>query len=155
MTISWQQLSRPRLLTLLAVNVSAKFVDWPISDGTDTARDESQWKVVAGVWTYERGIYVPAVDSLCRTVVSLFHNNPESGHFGALKITELVSRDFYWPGMDSHVCEYVSGWEVWHWLKAPRDVRHGINMPLDTPSRPSQGVTMDIVTDLPLWTASD
>ena len=99
-------------------------------------------------------IYVPAVDSPCGKVISLFHDNPESGHFGALKTTELVSRDFYCPAMDSHVCKYVSGCIVCHRIKAPRHARHGIKMPLETPTRPSEGITMDFVTYLLVSTAS-
>ena len=87
-------------------------------------------------------------------MISLFHDNPESGHFGALKTTELVSRDCYWPAMDSGVRMYVSGCEVCHRIKAPQHARHGINMPLETPSRPWEGVTIDFVTDLPESTAS-
>jgi len=138
----------------LAADVSAKLVDRPVADGTDTAEEESQWKVVAGVLTYEGRIYVPAVDSLRGKVRCLFHHNPESSHFGALKTTELVSRDSCWPVMDSPVRKYVSGCEVCHRVKAPRHARHGINMPLEIPSRPWEGVTMDFVTDLPEGTTS-
>jgi len=101
-----------------------------------------------GVLTYEGRIYGPATDSLRRKVICLFHDNPEPGHFGALKTTELVSRDFYWPTMDTRVRKYVSGGEVCHRIKAPRHARHGINMPLETPSRPWEGVTMGFITDL-------
>jgi len=52
------------------------------------------------------------VDSLRQKVISLFHDNPESSHFGALKTAERESRVFYLPAMDSHVCKYVSGCEV-------------------------------------------
>jgi hypothetical protein len=78
-------------------------------DGTNTTKEGSQWKVVAGVLTYEGRIYVPAIDSLRGKVISLFHDIPESGRFGALMTTKLVSRDFYWPVMDSRVRKYVSG----------------------------------------------
>jgi hypothetical protein len=87
----------------LAAHVSATQVHRPTIQDTATTKEESQWIVVAGVLTYERRIYLPAVDSLRGKVISLFHDNPESGHFGALKTTELVSRDFYWPVMDSRV----------------------------------------------------
>jgi len=138
----------------LAVDISAKLVDRPMIDGTDTATEESQWLVVAGVLTYEGKIYVPAINSLRGKVISLFHNIPESGHFGALETTELVSREFYWPAMDTRVRKYVSGCEVCHRIKAPRHARHGINMPLEIPSRRWEGVTQDFVTDLPQSTAS-
>jgi len=87
----------------LAVDVLAKLADPPMIDGTDTVNEESQWKVIAGVLTYERRIYIPATDSLHGKVNSLFQDNPESSHFGALKTTELVSRDFYRPAMDMGV----------------------------------------------------
>ena len=138
----------------LAADVSAKLVDRPVADGTDSAEEETQWKVVAGVLTYEGRINVPAVDFLRGKVISLFHDNSESGHFGAHKTTELVSRDFYWPVMDSQERKYVSGCKVCHRIRAPRHSRHGINMPLWIPSRPREGVTMDFVTDLPESTSS-
>jgi hypothetical protein len=137
-----------------AADVSGKLVDGPMIDGTDTGKQKSQWKVVVRVLTYEGRIYVPATDSLRGKVISLFHDNPESGHFGALKTPELLSRDFYWPAMDSRVRKYVSGCKVFHRIKAPRHASHGINLPLETPSRPWEGITMDFVTDLPESTAS-
>jgi len=133
----------------LAVEGLAKLVYQPMMDGTDTPTEKRQWEVVTGVLTYKGRIYVQAIHSLCQTVISLFHDIAESGHFGAAKTTELVSRDFYWPVMDSHVHRYVSRCEVCHRIKAPRHVKHGINMPLKTPSRPWAGVMMDFVTDLP------
>jgi hypothetical protein len=45
-------------------------------------------------------ICIPAIDSPCGEVISVVHDNHESGHFGALKSTELVTMDFYWPVMN-------------------------------------------------------
>jgi len=56
--------------------------------------------------------------------------------------------------MDSRVRKYVSSCEGCHRIKAPRHARHGINMPLETPSWPWEGVKMNFVTDLPESTAS-
>jgi len=133
----------------LAVDISAKLVDRPAAVDTDTAGQQSQWIVVVGALTYEGWVYIPAADSLHRQVRSLFHDNLESGHFGAFKTTELVSRDFYWPAMDLHIWKYVSGCEVCPWINAPRYARHGINLPLQSPSWPWEGVTMDYDTNLP------
>ena len=120
----------------LAVNIWGQLVDQPMIDGTDTTKEENEWKVVTGVLIFEGRIYVPAVDSLRGKVISLLHDNPESVQFGALTPTELVSRDFYWPVLDSRVGKYVSGCKVCHRTKGPRHTRHGINMPSETPSRP-------------------
>ena len=87
-------------------------------------------------------------------MISLFHDNPESGYFGALKTAKLVSQDFYWPTMDATIQKYIAVCELCHRIKAPQHAHHGTNMPLTPPSRPWEGVTMDFVTDLPESTAS-
>jgi len=123
----------------------------PADDDEDL---DKQWKVVSRVLTYEGRINVPADASLRNKVISLFHDNPESDHFGALRIAELVSRDFYWPALDATIRKFIAGCEVCHRIKAPRNARHGVIMPLLPPSAPWQGITMDFVTDLPESTAS-
>jgi len=77
---------------------------WSLSDAISQAncrlpwylRAENKWRVIAGRVIYASRIYIPAVDSLHSNVISWFHNNPQSSHFGALKTAELVSRDFHW-----------------------------------------------------------
>ena len=122
------------------------------SIGNLDAKTGEQWRRVAGALTYEGRIYVP--EALQSKVISLFRNKPESGHFGAPKTAELVSRDFYWPAMDTTVRKYIAGCELFHLIKAPRHARHGLNMPLQQPSQLWEGVTMDFGTDLPELTTS-
>jgi len=133
----------------LAVDILAKLVDATAADETDIGGKETHRKVLAGALSYEGRIYIPAVAQLRGKGISLFYDNPESGHFGALKTTELVSRDFYWPAMGSNILKYVTGCEVCHWIEVRWNARHGRNMPLETPSRPWEGVTMDFITYLP------
>ena len=76
-------------------------------------------------------------DHLLRNkVISLFKDNPESGHFGALKTADLVSRDVHWPAMDATVRKYIAGSELSHRLKAPCQAHHATNIPLTPLSRP-------------------
>jgi hypothetical protein len=145
----------------LAADVQRRIVDTPIVDIPDLQRiDEleeasrNEWKVTTNVLTYEGRIYVPKDDLLRNKVISRFHDNPDSGHIGALKTAELVPRDFYWPTMDATVRKYIAGCEPCHRLKAPRHAHHGTNMPLPPLSRPWEGVTRDFVMDLAESTAS-
>jgi hypothetical protein len=110
------------------------------------------WAVSAGALTYKGRVYVP--EGLRSKVTALHHDNPESGHFGALKTAELVSRNFYWPALQTSVRQYVAGCEVCHRIKAARHTRYGVNIPIEPPNQPWKGVTMDFVTDLPESTAS-
>jgi hypothetical protein len=119
---------------------------------TEPISDEHDWAVSAGALTYEGRVYVP--EGLRSKVTALHHDNPESGHFGALKTAELVSQNFYWPALPTSVRQYVAGCEVCHRIKAARHPRHGVNMPIEPPNQPWEGVTMDFVTDLPESTES-
>jgi len=121
-------------------------------DGSKNKDTDMKWKVSAGALTFEGRIYVP--EALRNQVISLFHQNPESGHFGAHRTAELVSRDFYWLGLHTTVRKYVAGCEVCHRIKVPRHARYGANMPLPPLYHPWDGVTMDFVTDLPESTKS-
>jgi hypothetical protein len=132
-----------------AVDVLAKHVNRPMIDSTDTAKDMSQWAVVMGVLTHDGRIDVLGIDSLCTNEISLLFDIPASSHFGAPKNTELVSRDFCWPVMDSHLSNYVSGCDVCYRIKSPRHARYGINMPWEAPSRPWEDITIDFMTNIP------
>ena len=140
----------------LAIDVKRRIVDTPIvryphlsKAGGPDGPTEEQWKVISVVLTYEGRIYVPVDASLRNKVIRLFHDNPECGHFGALRTAELVSRDFYWPVLDAAIRKFIAGCEVCHRIKALRNARHGVNMPLPPPLHPWEGITMDFVTDLP------
>jgi hypothetical protein len=78
------------------------------------------WTVGAGALTFEGRVYVPDSDELRSKVIALHHDNPESGHFGALKTAEIVSRNFYWLALQPSVRQYVAGCEVCHQVKAAR-----------------------------------
>jgi hypothetical protein len=67
-------------------------------EGEDSSK---KWKVTATALTFKWRIYGPADDRLGSQVNRCFHDTSESGHFAALKTTEVVSRDFYWPEIDA------------------------------------------------------
>jgi hypothetical protein len=128
-----------------ATEIRPTLVDVSTADGR-------QWRSIHGALTYKRRIYMPA--TLRSRVTIHFHDNPESGHFRALKTAELVSRDVDWPAMESEIRKYVAGCDLCHRIKAPRHVRYRLNMPLSPLSPPWEGLTIDFVTDLPQSTAS-
>jgi len=97
-----QEIKTAQAIDTLAADVKRRIFGTPIVDISDLQRiDEpeedssNEWKVPTGVLTYKGRIYVPKDDLLRNKVISLFHDNPESGHFGDLRTAELVSRDFY------------------------------------------------------------
>jgi hypothetical protein len=116
-----QKITTAQAVDALAADVNRRIVGTPIVLISDLQRMNEleddlsdEWKVTTGVLTYEGRIYVPKDDLLCNKVISVFHDNPESGHFGALKTGELLSRDFYWPVLDATVRKYIANCKLCH-----------------------------------------
>jgi len=112
------------------------------SKGKDTGME---WNISTGAITFEGRISMP--EALHNQVISLFHNNPESGHCRALWTAEHVSRDFYSLELDTTVQKYVARCKVCHRITAPRHTRYAANLPLPPLYNPRHIVTMDFVTD--------
>ena len=64
-------------------------------------RDE-EWLIEEGVVMKERYIYIPEGE-LREEMVYLHHDTPVEGHGGQWKIVELVTRNFWWPGITKEV----------------------------------------------------
>ena len=70
--------------------------------GVKVLRDE-------GLMLKEGKIYVPKDKKLRAEVIRLHHDTPVEGHGGQWKITELVTRNFWWLGVSREVKQYVEG----------------------------------------------
>ena len=69
-------------------------------------RDEGQ-KKVNGVMYKEGKVYVPKYNKLRVEIIRLYHNMPVEGHRGQWKTVELVTRNFWQPGVIKEVKQYV------------------------------------------------
>jgi len=70
-------------------------------------RDE-EWEIDNGVVLKEGRIYVPEGE-LRGEVIWLHHDTPVGGHGGRWKMTELVTRNYWWLGVTKEVGRYVDG----------------------------------------------
>jgi len=52
-------------------------------------------------------VYVPKDKKLRLEVIWLYHDVPVTGHRGRYKMTELVTRNYWWPGVTRDVGKYV------------------------------------------------
>ena len=68
-------------------------------------RDE-EWEVEDGIVIKERRIYMPEGD-LRREIIQLHYNTLVGGHGGRWKMTELIGRNYWWPGIMKEVGKYV------------------------------------------------
>jgi len=71
------------------------------------------------------GLYVPAVEAIKLAVLRECHDAKFSRHLGRDKTLELVSRNYYWPGISSFIREYVKTCDTCVWNKTSRHSPYG------------------------------
>ena len=71
-------------------------------------RDE-EWREVDGIMYKEEKIYVPKDEHLRTEIIWLYYDMPVGGHGGQWKTVELVTRNFWQPGVMKEIKRYVKG----------------------------------------------
>ena len=106
------------------------------------------WNYEDGLFLYKGLIYVPNNTNLKCEVTQLFHNNV-MGHPRQWKTIELITHEYWWPGITEFVKAYIKGCAICQTTK----IRPPVKVPLK-PNEIPQGIwetiTMDFITDLPL-----
>jgi len=70
--------------------------------GIKMLRDE-EWREVDGIMYKERKVYVLKNKKLRVEIIWLYYDIPVEGYGGQWKIIELVTRNFWWPGVTKEV----------------------------------------------------
>ena len=68
-----------------------------------------EWCQKDGLMLKERKVYVPKDEKLRAKVIRLYHDMPVKEHRGQQKMAELVTRNFWWPGVTREVKRYMEG----------------------------------------------
>jgi len=72
------------------------------------ALKNEKWEVEDGIVLKEGRIYIPEGD-LRKEIIQLHHDTPIEGHGGRWKMAELVTRNYWWPGVMKEVGRYMDG----------------------------------------------
>ena len=67
------------------------------------------WKEEDQIVTFQERFYVPRSEALRGEIIHAHHDHPTAGHPGHYKTLELVSRNYFWPGMSKDIRRYVMG----------------------------------------------
>jgi len=102
--------------------------------GVKTLRDE-EWKIEDRVVLKEGRIYMPEGE-LKREIIQLHYDTPVGGHRGRWKTTELVTRNYWCPGVTKEVRKYVDGYNACQRYKNQSEVLAGKLMPNAIPEKP-------------------
>ena len=76
--------------------------------GVKMLRDE-EWRQEDSLMLKEGKVYVPKDEKLRAEVIRLHHDTLVGGHGEQWKMAELVTRNFWWPGVTREVKRYVEG----------------------------------------------
>jgi len=95
-----------------------------------------------------RKVYVPKDKKLRAEVIQLYYDTPVEGHRGQWKTTELVTRNFWWPGVTKEVKKYIEGCNTCQRNKNWTEALVGKLMPNSTPEKPWAHILADFITKL-------
>jgi len=68
----------------------------------------SDWKWEDSLLTFKGRYYIPP-GPVRHELIAQFHDAPMAGHPGRMKTQELISREYWWPGLPTCVKKYVKG----------------------------------------------
>jgi len=98
---------------------------------------------------YKEGkVYVPRDDELRTEIVRLYHDMPIGEHRGQWKTVELVTQNFWWPGVTKEVKRYVEGCDICQCNKNCTEQPAGKLMPNLIPEKSWIHILADFITKL-------
>lgn len=122
----------------------------------------AEWAEEEDVVLWNGKIYVPLDPQLRHDILHNHHDTPIVGHPGRWKTLELVTRNFWWPGISRYVANYVKGCDRCNRAKVFPTAPAGKLMPNTVPTDRWQVVTVDLIPELPpsqgfdcIWVAVD
>jgi len=111
------------------------------------------WNYENGLFLYKGLVYVPDNENVKRKIVQQFHDNI-MGHPGQWKTVELITREYWWPGITEFVKAYIKGCATCQTTKIKPPVKVPLK-PNEIPSGIWETITMDFIVDLPVSNGYD
>ena len=117
--------------------------------GVKILRDKEQ-KEVDSIMYKEEKVYVPKDNKLRAEIIRLHHDMPVGEHGGQWKIVELVTRNFWQPGVIKEVKQYVERCDACQCNKNCTEQPAGKLMPNSVLKKLWAHISVDFITKLPL-----
>ena len=115
-------------------NKVVKAVEEMKQAGVKILRDKEQRKVDSVIYKKKK-VYIPKDDRLRAEIIRLYHDIPVGGHRGQQKIVELVTYNFWQPGVTKEVKQYMKGCNSYQRNKNCIEQPVGKLMPNSIPER--------------------
>nr|KYP39590.1 Transposon Ty3-G Gag-Pol polyprotein [Cajanus cajan] len=129
--------------------------------GSDTALQpiltaHSQGKALSAPYSFLDGllfwkgrIVVPNVPAIQNQILQEFHSSPLGGHSGIARTFARVAAQFFWPGMNKDIKNFVQQCCVCQQAKTATVLPAGLLQPLPIPTQIWEDISMDFIVGLP------
>ena len=114
-----------------------------------------EWKIEGDLVLKERKVYVLKDEELRVEIIQLHHDVPAAGHGERWKTVELVTRNYWWPGVTRDVGKYVEGCDLCQRMKNRIEKLAGKLKLSEVPKKPWSHLTVDFITKLPVVVGKD
>jgi len=111
---------------------------------------DKEWREVDSIIYKEEKVYVPKDNKLRAEIVRLYYDMPVEGHREQWKTVELVTRNFWWPGVIKEVKQYVKRCDAYQCNKNCTEQPAGKLMPNSVLKKLWAHISVDFITKLPL-----
>jgi len=98
----------------------------------------------------EGKIYIPKNEKLRVEIIQLYHDVPAAGHGGKWKMTELITRNYWWPEVTKNIEKYMNGCDMCQRIKNMTEALTEKLKLSKVLERPWIYLMVDFITKLPL-----
>src|SRR5260221_7915831 len=121
-----------------------------ICEQIKTTNQPDSWMEREGCLLFRERKYVLNKGTLHLHTICDHHDHPTAGHFGETKTTELICRNYHWPGMRYMVGDYGRPCTTCACTKATCHKPYGLLKQLPIPGQPWESISMDFIEQLPM-----
>ena len=108
----------------------------------------NEWKIEGELVLNEGKVYVLKDEEVRAVVIWLHHDVPTAGHGGRWKTVELVTRNYWWPGVIRDVGRYVEGCDLCQRIKnRTEELAEKLKLS-EIPEKPWTHLMVDFITKL-------
>jgi hypothetical protein len=132
--------------------VTATTEDQEWQDAYNVAKDSNpsiNVEYLHGALYYKGRLWILAKDDLRKMICEVEHDSKVAGHMGQDKTIKIIKHNFFWPGMDKYIEDFVHSYESCQDSKALRHVCYGLLSPLELAYVLCQSISIDFIVDLP------
>ena len=108
----------------------------------------NEWQIEGELVLKEGKVYVPKDKELRAEIIQWHHDVPAAGHGGRWKMVELVTRNYWWPGVTRDVGRYVEGCDLCQRMKNRTEELAGKLKLSKVPEKPWTHLTVDFIMKL-------